>query len=194
MPRVRALLIAIAGATSTVGVLASTEPAAPAAPTAPAAAAAPTKPCDDPVHHQFDFWLGDWQVFDAATSQLIAYDRIEKEYNGCAVVQRMTWLSDQFRRPELGYRLAGMSVNVVRDGHWLTLWVDNTYGGGLIVEGGLQPDGSMALATPTPRNGHYTKGVWIANPDGTVRNTGYLSSDGKTDWKPYFDLIYRPNR
>src|SRR5947209_6399802 len=57
--------------------------------------------CDTPVHHQFDFWLGDWQVFDTRTSQLVAFDRIEKQLNGCAVVQNLIWLSDQFRRPEL---------------------------------------------------------------------------------------------
>jgi hypothetical protein len=150
-------------------------------------------PCDTPQHHQFDFWLGDWLVYDMATSKLVAFDHVEKQLNGCAVIQRMTWLSDQFRRPELGYRLSGMSVNVVRDGHWSTLWIDNTYGNGLIVEGGIQKD-SMVMTTQAPRNGTYTRGVWTPNPDGSVRNMGYLSRDGKTAWTPYFDYLYRPNR
>ena len=151
-------------------------------------------PCDDAAHHQFDFWLGEWLVFDATTSKLVAFDRIESQLNGCAIVQHLTWLTDQFRRPELGYRVSGMSVNVEHDGHWTTLWVDNTYGGGLLVEGGMQEDGSIVLTTPTPRGGKYTRGVWKRNPDGTVRNVGYLSDDGKTNWKQYFDFLYRPNR
>lgn len=150
-------------------------------------------PCDSPIHHQFDFWLGDWQVFDAKTSQLIAMDHIEKQFEGCAVLQRMTWVSDQFRNPHYKYRLAGMSLNVVRGDQWVTMWVDNTYGGGLIVEGGLQKDGSMALTTPTPRGGRYTRGVWIANPDGTVRNVGYVSKDGQSNWTRYFEYLYKPN-
>jgi hypothetical protein len=151
-------------------------------------------PCDDPAHHQFDFWLGEWQVFDATTSQLVAFDRIESQFNGCAIIQHLTWLTDQFRRPDLGYRVSGMSVNVEHDGRWTTLWVDNTYGGGLLVEGTMQEDGSIVLTTPTPRAGKYTRGIWRHNADGTVRNVGYLSDDGKTNWKPYFDFLYRPNR
>lgn len=150
-------------------------------------------PCDSPIHHQFDFWLGDWQVFDAATSQLVAMDHIEKQFEGCAVVQKMTWVSDQFRNPHYKYRLAGMSLNVVRGDQWVAMWVDNTYGGGLLVEGGLQADGSIALTTPTPRGGRYTRGVWIPNPDGTVRNVGYLSKDGKGGWTRYFEYLYKPN-
>jgi len=151
-------------------------------------------PCDDPAHHQFDFWLGEWQVFDATTSKLVAFDRIESQFNGCAIVQHLTWLTDQFRRPDLGYRVSGMSVNVEHDGRWTTLWVDNTYGGGLLVEGTMQEDGSIVLTTPTPRAGKYTRGIWRHNADGTVRNVGYLSDDGKTNWKQYFDFLYRPNR
>jgi hypothetical protein len=153
----------------------------------------PKGPCDDPAHHQFDFWLGEWQVFDATTSKLVAFDRIEAQLNGCAIVQHLTWLTDQFRRPDLGYRLSGMSVNVEHDGRWTTLWVDNTYGG-LLVEGRMQDDGSIVLTTPTPRGGKFTRGVWRHNADGTVRNVGYLSNDGKTNWRPYFDFLYRPNR
>jgi hypothetical protein len=151
-------------------------------------------PCDDAAHHQFDFWLGEWQVFDATTSKLVAFDRIESQLNGCAIVQHLTWLTDQFRRPDLGYRLSGMSVNVEHDGRWTTLWVDNTYGGGLIVEGSMQKDGSIVLTTPTPRAGKYTRGIWRHNADGTVRNVGYMSDDGKTNWRQYFDFLYRPNR
>ena len=41
---------------------------------------------DDAAHHQFDFWLGEWLVFDATTSKLVAFDRIESQLNGCAIV------------------------------------------------------------------------------------------------------------
>ena len=115
--------------------------------------------CNDPVHRQFDFWLGDWQVFDGQTGQLVAFDRIDKELNGCVMVQHLVWLSDEFRKPELPYRPSGMSWSVVQDGHWLMLWAD-TYSGTVLAEGELQKDGSMLLETPKPVNGEYTRGVW----------------------------------
>ena len=48
-------------------------------PVAAAAAAqnSPAGPCDTPQHHQFDFWVGDWQVFEAKSNQLVGYDRVE---------------------------------------------------------------------------------------------------------------------
>ena len=52
-------------------------PAAPAAQAVPAAG-----PCDTPQHHQFDFWVGDWQVFEAKSNRLVGYDRVEKHSHG----------------------------------------------------------------------------------------------------------------
>src|SRR5688572_16441717 len=51
-------------------------------------------PCNAAEYHQFDFWLGDWQVFDHSTGKLIGFDRVERQLMGCAVVQNLVWLSD----------------------------------------------------------------------------------------------------
>src|SRR5713226_2779831 len=53
-------------------------------------------PCDSPQHHQFDFWVGDWQVFDAKTNQLVAFDRVEKHSQGCVVQQNLTMVTDLY--------------------------------------------------------------------------------------------------
>ena len=39
---------------------------------------APAK-CDSPQHHELDFWVGDWQVFDAESNALVAFDHVEKQ-------------------------------------------------------------------------------------------------------------------
>src|SRR5258707_597831 len=78
--------------------------------------------CDTSQHHQFDFWLGDWQVLDSSTGKLIGFDRVEKQLKGCAVVENLVFLSDdQWRRPEMGYRVSGISVSVFQEDHWLML-------------------------------------------------------------------------
>ena len=84
--------------------------------------------CDTPAHHQFDFWVGDWQVFDAATGKQVAFDRVEKREEGCIVEQNLTFLTDLYRRPGAPYRLSGMSVNRYDGEAWLELWADNQWG------------------------------------------------------------------
>ena len=69
-------------------------PAAPAAQTAAAAG-----PCDSPQHHEFDFRVGDWQVFEAKSNRLAGYDRVEKHSHGCIVQQNLTMVTDLYRGP-----------------------------------------------------------------------------------------------
>src|SRR6202161_4255997 len=67
--------------------------------------------CDTPQHHQLDFWVGNWQVFDAETNQLVAFERVEKHSEGCIVQENLTFLTDMYRRPGVKYRLAGIGIN-----------------------------------------------------------------------------------
>src|SRR5580658_9145918 len=67
--------------------------------------------CDTPPHQQLDLWVGNWQVFDAATNQLVACERVEKHSEGCIVQENLTSLTDMYRRPGVKYRLAGIGVN-----------------------------------------------------------------------------------
>lgn len=162
-----------------------------------ASVSAKQAPCDSPAHHQFDFWLGDWLVIDMSTNELVAYDRVEKQVRGCAVVQSMTWLTDQYRPRGQNFRFAGTSTSVLAGDKWTMLWVD-VGGGSVLLSGTLQKDGSLEFITPVARDegfgkGQYTRGVWIPHEDGTVTNTGYLG-DGKTWQKPYFNYLYKPNR
>jgi hypothetical protein len=55
--------------------------------------------CDMPAHHQLDFWLGDWQVFDGNTNQLVAISHVEKHSEGCIIEERLNFLTDMYRRP-----------------------------------------------------------------------------------------------
>ena len=76
----RALLVALAAAT-----LAARAAAPPAAD--PSAAHTPlASACSAPELHQFDFWIGDWDTFDADDTRLpIARTRITAIAAGCAI-------------------------------------------------------------------------------------------------------------
>lgn len=149
--------------------------------------------CDTPQHHQFDFWLGDWQVFDAGTHQLVAVDRVEKHSHGCIIEQNMTFLTDLYRRPGVKYRLAGMSINRFDGDAWLQMWADNQWGA-IFLRGTLDASGSMVLISAIPSRHRDVKLVYEKQADGSVRNLQYVAPAGSGKWVKYGDLIYRPNR
>ena len=176
--------MALAAASVNVPACAATE----ATPPVPAAGA-----CDTPQHHQFDFWLGDWQVFDAETNKLVAFDRVEKHSEGCIVQQNLSFVTDLYRRPAAKYRLSGMSVNRFDGEAWLELWADNQWGA-IALRGAPDANGSMVLKTIIPSRNRDLKLVWEKAPGGSVRILQYVAPAGSGKWEKYGDLIYRPNR
>jgi hypothetical protein len=149
--------------------------------------------CDTPQHHQLDFWVGNWQVFDAETNQLVAFERVEKHSEGCIVQENLTFLTDMYRRPGVKYRLAGISVNRFDGESWLQMWADNQWGA-IFLRGAPDADGNMVFVTVIPSRKRDVKLVYENRPDGTVRILQYTAPAGSGKWVKYGDLIYRPNR
>lgn len=148
--------------------------------------------CDTPRHHQLDFWVGDWQVFDAGTGQQVAFDRVEKTYAGCVVEERLSFLTDMYRRPGVGVRLAGMALNRFDGESWLQMWADNQWGA-ILLRGAPNADGNMEFVTVIPSRHRDVKLVYQKHADGTLRILQYVAPAGSGKWSQYGDLIYRPN-
>jgi hypothetical protein len=165
----------------------------PAATALEAAPVLTAPPCDTPQHHQFDFWLGEWQVFDAVTNELVAFDRIEKLYEGCIVQQSMNFVTDLYRRPGATYRLAGISINRYDGEGWMEMWADNQWGA-IALRGSPDTTAAMVLRTVTPSRNRDLKIVWEKHADGSVRILQYVAPAGSGKWQKYGDLIYRRNR
>lgn len=166
--------------------------AEPAAATPSPAAA--IEPCDAPEIHQFDFWVGDWLVYDADHGeQLVAFERVEKLLHGCVIQENLTLLTDLYRRPGVGYRLTGIGVNRFDGERWLQLWADNQWGA-IAMEGSLQADGSMVFRSLIPSRHRDLKIVYERHADGSVRTLQYVAPAGSGKWEKFGDLIYRPNR
>ena len=149
--------------------------------------------CDTPQHHQLDFWVGDWQVFDAETNELVAFERVEKHSQGCIVQENLTFLTDKYRRPGVKYRLAGIGVNRFDGENWLQMWADNQWGA-IFLRGAPDADGNMVFVTVIPSRKRDVKLVYENRPDGTVRILQYVAPAGSGKWVKYGDLINRPNR
>src|SRR5205085_3224967 len=105
-----------------------------------ASAAEPTAspaPCADPATRQFDFWIGDWDVFNPDGKQ-VGTNRIAPLY-GCVLHE--SWKAMKV--------VEGQSFNRydADRGVWHQTWVDNA-GSLLLLEGGFR-DGAMVLSDAT---------------------------------------------
>jgi len=149
--------------------------------------------CDQPQHRQLDFWLGDWQVYDGTTRQLVAYDRVEKSYEGCVVEERLSFLTDMYRRPGVQARLAGLAINRFDGESWLQMWADNQWGA-IVLRGAPNAAGDMEFLTVTPSRHRDVKLIYHMHVDGTLEILQYVAPAGSGKWTQYGDLIYRRNR
>ena len=159
------------------------------------AAAAQTPPqtppppaCTAPEHRQFDFWLGHWDVYRTGTSQLVGHNLIEKLYDGCTI--RESWMP--LRGP------GGSSFNTYRvdEKAWRQTWVDGS-NSHADFKGGLE-GGSMVIAgrwqgVNGPGTDGFVRITYTRLPDGSLRQVGVISTDGRKSFQPSFDLTYRPS-
>ncbi|MBI4907652.1 MAG: hypothetical protein HY820_28775 [Acidobacteria bacterium] len=128
--------------------------------------------CDGPEFHQFDFWIGDWQV--RSGGQTVGYSRIESLLNGCLIVENWYGLDGDI----------GKSMNFYdrRSSTWRQVYVGagwNIDYQGAPVEGGMQflaKQGSVRLTFTRDR-------------EGLVRQHKQQSPDG-TDWRTVYDFTY----
>lgn len=159
----------------------ATQAAPPAASPAP-----PPKPCSAEIHRQFDFWIGEWDVVNAA-GKFAGTNRIER-VGDC-------FLQESWASAAGGY--TGRSLNSVgSDGKWHQTWTD-TGGLRLDLAGGLQDD-AMVLEGETPsrdpKNPAPTLNriTWSRLAGGVVRQHWETSTDGGKTWATAFDGMYHP--
>jgi hypothetical protein len=157
--------------------------------TAPGQTAPAAKPCQEPERRQFDFWVGDWDVYPTGKTVLVAHSKIENLYGGCAV--RENWM------PLKGTGGGSLNAYVPHEKTWKQTWVGS---GGERVDftGGLR-DGAMVLTGDwmgivTPGQAKLTRMTYTPAADGSVRQFGETSDDGGKTWAANFDFTYRPRK
>ena len=178
---IRALLVSILTAATPLAAAAQTPPAPP--PPAPTPAASKRPDCSAADHHQFDFWLGQWNVTTAGKPA--GTSRIESVMNGCGLLEH--WTSAGGGR--------GTSLNFYdrRTKTWSQAWIDES--GNALHLSGTFGDGRMVLASAprkTDTGVDVQRITWSKNADGTVRQVWESSTDGGTTWTIAFDGLYAP--
>ena len=133
----------------------------------------PQSPCATAEHHQFDFWIGDWEVV-APNGNVLGHSRITSTSKGCAIDENWSGAGGG----------NGRSLNTYdgRDKRWHQFWVG---GDGTILRlAGTFADDVMTLADEANRI-RFAK-----NADGTVRQTWEVSKDDGKTWQMTFDGKY----
>jgi len=141
--------------------------------------------CEGAEHRQFDFWLGEWDVYGGPLGdQLVGTNRIERGDNGC-------WLVEHWRGASGNH---GTSTNAwdAQFRVWRQFWVG---GDGVVLrlEGGRQGE-AMVLGgeLPDPKGGVQRQSIaWTPQPDGSVVQQWDTSDDGGATWQTSFRGIYR---
>lgn len=140
-------------------------------------------PAPPPEARQFDFWIGDWEVF-APDGRKAGDNRIEPIAGGWGLLEHWTGAG--------GYTGRSLNTWFPAKGLWQQFWVG--LGGALELSGGLNAQGEMVLrGKSTSAAGQETlqRITWTPNPDGTVRQHWEQSGDGGATWTTAFDGLYR---
>jgi tetratricopeptide (TPR) repeat protein len=135
-----------------------------------------------PKYREFDFWLGDWDVFGKAGNPA-GHSHVELMVGDCVLNENWTDLMGG----------VGKSYNKYNPPlkRWEQYWVDQ-YGATTYYVGNLEGPNMVFLADGLDRAGKPQKLRMTFFPlePGKVRQFGEVSTDDGKTWSTSFDLIY----
>ena len=148
--------------------------------------AAPSPACTAPEYHRLNFWLGDWDTFEAnGKGPSEARNHVTSILGGCAILERYEGTDG----------LIGESFTIYDASRkvWHQSWVTNR-GHLLVLEGHFK--GYMLTLEGTEVGDDHKpvliRGTWIPQLDG-VRETAYISKDYGKTWSMDFDILFKPH-
>jgi hypothetical protein len=148
-------------------------------------------PCTaDPVYRQFDFWIGEWEVY-AKNGKKAGDSKIELILDSCIILEN--WKSASVSQ---GIYYAGKSFNTYNGitKQWQQTWVDNTGGTTEFLAGHFENNKMIFLTKPFPLNKDTMaiRRLTFYNLDvNKVRQHGEISKDNGMTWNTEYDLEYR---
>ena len=135
--------------------------------------------------HDFDFWLGEWNVYKYGTDTLVGQSKIEPIIDSLGI--RETYHA-------AGSKYHGTSLNKYNPllKTWEQFWVDNG-GLSLHIKGGFEGNKMvMEGVSYYPKGKVHERISWHNLSDGTVRQVWEQSRDEGKTWKKVFDGLYKP--
>jgi len=139
------------------------------------------------MYHQFDFWLGDWDVYDQADT-IVGYNQVIRLQGGCVVQEN--WRS-KGAYTGTSYNFYDQATNA-----WNQVWIDNQ-GTHLFLEGQYS-SGQMimqsVLKLSDDGTSYFDRITWFNNEDGTVRQLWEMIGLDGSVLNILFDGLYRKKK
>ncbi len=142
-------------------------------------------PCmAQPHSREFDFWIGEWNVYITGTKTLVGHSLIQMVSGGCSILENWTSAAS-----------SGKSLNFVdpATNKWRQTWVGSYPNGIQDFVNGEYKDGAMrfTFVTANPQ-GHKLMGRFIFFNQGPnqVRQFNETSADEGKTWTTGYDYTY----
>ena len=140
--------------------------------------------CYTKDHQAFDFWLGDWTVYNKV-GQIVGSNKITRIQNGCVLQENWT-ASNKIN--------TGTSYNFydLNDHTWNQVWISNT-GNVLRLKGNINTNGAMVLKSnliESSNGNYYNQITWTKNDDGTVTQLWVILNEKDEIIRTDFEGIY----
>ena len=145
------------------------------------------KKADDPPHRQFDFWLGNWDVY--TDDELVGKNTIVLLQNG--YVLQENWVSEKQNFTGTSYSFYNPKIK-----KWQQVWVDKN-GSNLLLKGSFS-DGKMVLSSELDSNMGEPESIhkitWTLLPNGDVKQIWESTVDQGKNWNIQFEGIYKKTK
>jgi hypothetical protein len=144
-------------------------------------------PCCSESYRSFDFWIGDWTVYNTK-GEVIGTNRIIKMQNGCVLQENWKAANNINTGTSYNYFDRG-------DSTWNQLWISST-GNILKLKGNIDSNGNMVLKSKlinSPKGNYYNQIIWSLNEDNSVTQQWDILNEKGELIKDAFKGIYRKN-
>lgn len=137
--------------------------------------------CCDPVHKAFDFWLGNWEVYNPE-GVLVGKNTITREEGGCLVRESYSSTTNTFTGSSFNYYNGATGL-------WEQHWIDNQ-GASLNLSGSPVNKGMVLQGDHGDGEARRTDRIsWTLLDDGRVRQLWEQRKPGR-EWVVIFDGYY----
>lgn len=144
-----------------------------------------TNSCNSDDHRAFDFWIGDWTVYNT-NDQVIGTNKVVKMQNGCVLQEN--WEASNRTNTGTSYNFFD-----AKDNMWNQVWISNI-GYVLRLRGNIDKNGAMVLKSKLkqgPKGRYYDQISWSKNEDGSVTQLWQIFNEQGKIIKTSFEGIYK---
>lgn len=141
--------------------------------------------CCSEQYQQFDFWLGEWEVFNPEGKK-VGENKILKLHDNCVIQENWTSVGQH----------TGTSYNFYNknDNSWNQIWIDNS--GKVLKLKGIFENNKMVLKSEKIKSqdtdSYFTNRIiWTKDTTGNVNQKWEIIDDDEKVLKVVFDGIYK---